>query len=157
MKSLSPRMARYTILAICVTLAAVFIYAGLDKIHDPLSFADSVAAFGMIPMILVTPFALGLPVFEVLCGVLLMIGPSRRVAALALVLLTVMFFTALAAALAQGLTLDCGCFGTGAPSRSRMWLESGLDIVLLGAALFVYINGAKSALSGNSNSEDVSV
>ena len=156
MKSLSPRIARYLTLAICVTLAGVFIYAGLDKIRDPLSFADSVAAFGLLPIILVTPFALGLPVLEVLCGLMLMVAPSRRVAAFTVVLLTAMFFIALAAALAQGLTLDCGCFGTGAPSRSRMWLESVLDVVLLIAALFVYINTA-STVMGRTTEDDVSV
>ena len=157
MKNLHAGIAPYEVPAICLVLAAVFIYAGVDKVRDPLQFADSVAAFGMLPLAVVTPFALGLPLFEVLCGLMLMMSPARRVAALAVVLLTAMFFIALAAALARGLTLDCGCFGAGAPSRARMWLEGGLDMVLFGAALFVYINSAKRALSANSNSEDVSV
>lgn len=153
MKSLDPRITRYVTMGICAILAAVFVYAGVDKIRDPQSFADSVAAFGMVPKLLVTPFALGLPVLEVLCGLMLLVGRSRRVAAFAVVLLTAMFFVALGTALARGLTLDCGCFGTGAPSRSRMWLESVLDIVLLGATLFVYIDSASSAARGTA-SED---
>ena len=117
----------------------MFIFAALDKLRDPLQFADSVAAFGILPIVLVSPFALGLPPFEVLCGLLMLIPGTRSVAALGLTLLAAMFFAALASALLRGLTLDCGCFGAGAPSRPRMWLEAALDIVLFGAALWVYL------------------
>ena len=131
--------SRYAILAISLILAGVFIYAGSDKLRDPLSFADSVAAFGMLPSILITPFALGLPMFEVLCGALVVVPRTRRLGALALALVTAMFLIALVSALARGLTLDCGCFGTGAPSRPRMWIEAGLDLFLFSGSLVVYL------------------
>ena len=115
------------------------IYAAVDKLRDPLQFADSVAAFAILPAVVITPFALSLPPFEILCGVLMLTPFTRRVAALALMLATAMFFTALASALLRGLTLDCGCFGAGAPSRPRMWLEAGLDLLLFGGAMFVYL------------------
>ncbi len=139
MTKLSLRVRRYEIVAISLILAAVFIYAGVDKLRDPPQFADAVAAFGILPTIFVSPFALGLPVFEVLCGLLMLISPARRVAALAVTLVTAMFFAALASALLRGLTLDCGCFGAGAPSRPRMWLEAALDIALCSGALLVYL------------------
>ena len=83
--------------------------------------------------------ALTLPVFEIVCGVLLLAPMTRRVASLAIALTCIVFFTALASALLRGLTLDCGCFGVGAPSRSKMWLELGLDLVLFAGSLFVYL------------------
>lgn len=135
----NPRIVRYEIIAISLILAAVFIYAAVDKLRDPLQFADSVAAFAILPAVVITPFALSLPPFEILCGVLMLTPFTRRVAALALMLATAMFFTALASALLRGLTLDCGCFGAGAPSRPRMWLEAGLDLLLFGGAMFVYL------------------
>ena len=113
-------MIRHAKTAISLVLAGVFIYAGLDKLRDPLQFADSVAAFGMLPNALVTPFALGLPVFEVLCGLMVLLPPIRRIAALALTLVIAMFIVALVSALARGLTLDCGCFGAGAPFRASI-------------------------------------
>jgi len=141
---------RYEIVAVSLLLAAVFIYAAVDKFRDPLQFADSVAAFGILPTVVITPFALSLPSFEILCGLLMLTSFTRRVAALALTLVTAMFFTALASALFRGLTLDCGCFGTGAPSRPRMWLEAGLDMLLFGAALFVYLRSpAQTMNTGN--------
>ena len=129
---------RYLNLAIAIVLGGIFIYAGADKIRDPSQFADSVAAFQMLPYALVTPMALGLPIFEVLAGVLLLAPLTRRIGALAVVLLTAMFLVALISALARGLTLDCGCFGAGAPSRPRMFTESGLDVLLFASSWFLY-------------------
>jgi putative oxidoreductase len=147
MMAQNPRIVRYEITAISAILAAVFIYAAADKLRDPLQFADSVAAFTILPAVVITPFALGLPPFEILCGVLMLTPFTRRVAALALMLATAMFFIALASALLRGLTLDCGCFGAGAPSRPRMWLEAGLDLVLFGGAMFVYLRSITQTMN----------
>jgi putative oxidoreductase len=126
-------------LAISLVLTAVFIYAGIDKMRNPLDFADSIAAFAILPAACINLMAMGLPPFEIGCG-LLLIGPAtRRVGALAVAVISSIFFMALASALIRGLTLDCGCFGVGAPSRPRMWLELGLDAVLVAGAVFVYL------------------
>ena len=134
-----PRNNSYVVLAASLVGAAVFIYAGIDKIRDPLQFADSIAAFAILPAVLINLLALSLPPFEIACGLLLLAPWTRRVGALAVAVISIIFFTALASALLRGLTLDCGCFGTGAPSRPRMWLELGLDVVLFSGALFVYL------------------
>jgi putative oxidoreductase len=128
-------------LAISLVLTAVFIYAGIDKIHDPFQFADNISGFAILPAVLINLLALGLPPFEVGCALLLLAPWTRRVGALAIAVISVMFFTALASALLRGLTLDCGCFGAGAPSRPRMWVELALDLLLLSGALFVYLSG----------------
>jgi putative oxidoreductase len=131
---------KYVVLAVSLVLAGVFIYAAIDKIRDPLQFADSIAGFAILPAVLVNLLALGLPPFEIGCGLLLLRPATRRVGALAVAVISVVFFTALASALLRGLTLDCGCFGVGAPSRPRMWVELALDIVLFSSALFVYLS-----------------
>jgi len=137
--TLSENSRRYAVHAVSLAVAAVFIYAGIDKIHDPLQFADSIAAFAILPAVLINLLAMGLPPFEIACG-LLLIGPwTRRVGALAIAIILVVFMIALSSALLRGLTLDCGCFGVGAPSRPRMWLELALDAALLSGALFVYL------------------
>lgn len=129
----------YAVLAVSIAVAAVFIYAGLGKVREPLQFADSTAAFAILPAVFINLFVMGLPPFEFACGVLLLAPRTRRIGALAVAVVSVMFFTALASALLRGLTLDCGCFGVGAPSRSRMWVELGLDTVLFAGAMFVYL------------------
>lgn len=137
--TLSESSRRYAVHAVSLVVAAVFIYAGIDKIHDPLQFADSIAAFAILPAVLINLLAVGLPPFEIACG-LLLIGPwTRRMGSLAIAIILVVFMVALSSALLRGLTLDCGCFGVGAPSRPRMWLELALDAVLLSGALFVYL------------------
>ena len=124
---------------ISLALAAIFIYASVDKIRDPLQFADIIAGFAILPARLISLFALSLPMFEIACGLLLLWPPTRRVGALAVALVSLVFFAALSSALLRGLTLDCGCFGPGAPSRARMWQELGLDVVLAGASLLIYV------------------
>ncbi len=137
--TLSDNSRRYAVHAVSLAVAAVFIYAGIDKIRDPLQFADSIAAFAILPAALINLLAMGLPPFEIACG-LLLIGPwTRRVGSLAVAIILVVFIIALSSALLRGLTLDCGCFGAGAPSRPRMWLELALDAALLSGALFVYL------------------
>jgi len=129
----------YLALAISLAVGVLFIVAGADKLRAPQDFADSIAGFAILPTTLVSLPALGLPPFEIACGALMLARRTCRVAALGLMLLSIMFFAALVSALARGLTLDCGCFGVGAPSRPRMWAESGLNILLFGGALIVYL------------------
>jgi uncharacterized membrane protein YphA (DoxX/SURF4 family) len=138
----------YIVPTIALALATVFVYAGTDKIRDPLAFADSVAAFAILPAVFINLLALSLPPFEIMCGLLLVAPRTRRVGALAAALVSIVFFSALLSALARGLTLDCGCFGNGTPSRPRMWAELGLDFLISGSALLVYFRSL-SALSGD--------
>jgi len=138
----------YSALAVSVALAAIFVYAGIDKIREPQQFADNIAGFAILPAALINLLALTLPIFEIACGLLLLLSWTRRIGALAVALTCVMFFTALASALFRGLTLDCGCFGVGAPSRSKMWLELGLDLLLFTGALSVYLRSRSRARAG---------
>ena len=130
-----------------LALAAVFIYAGADKVRDPLQFSDSIAAFAILPTALINLFALSIPPFEIACGLLLLWPSTRRVAALAVFVISIVFFAALSSALIRGLTLDCGCFGAGTPSRPRMWLELGMDVVLAGTSLFIYLRTLMTSLA----------
>jgi putative oxidoreductase len=145
----------YVGLAVSLALAAVFVYAGIDKLRDPLQFADSIAAFAMLRASFINLLALSLPIFEIACGLALLWAPSRPVGALAVSIISVVFFTALSSALLRGLTLDCGCFGVGAPSRPRMWLELALDVVLLSGALSVYLRSIGRSPAGTVNTSTI--
>jgi uncharacterized membrane protein YphA (DoxX/SURF4 family) len=46
------------IFLLSLLLAAVFIYAGISKFRDPLQFADSIAAFAILPATLIKLVAL---------------------------------------------------------------------------------------------------
>jgi putative oxidoreductase len=144
----------YILIPMALALATVFIYAGADKLHDPLEFADSIAAFAILPAVFINPLALGLPIFEIACGLLLLLPRTRRVGAFALAFISALFFSALLSALARGLTLDCGCFGSGTPSRPRMWLELGLDLALIASSLFIYCRELASQASALAASKE---
>lgn len=131
-------MVKWLVLAIRIALGAAFVCAGAIKIQDPSELAITVASFRILPNLLISPLALALPPFEIICGALLIVGIWRRPAAFGITLLLMIFLIAIAAALARGLTIDCGCFGTGTPSRAKMWLDLGRDILLLGGALITY-------------------
>ncbi len=142
----------YTLITVSVILAAIFIYAGVEKIRSPLDFADNIQGFAILPLALVVPMALALPFFEIASGLLMLTPWTRRVAALGIAIITAMFIVALGSALARGLTLDCGCFGVGAPSRTRMWAELGLDIVLFAVSLSIYLRlfiGSQASAANN--------
>ena len=128
---------------IFLLLGAIFVYAGSVKVENPQAMADSIAAFGILPVILINPIALGLPVFEITAGVLLIVGWWRRVAALAILLAVAAYTVAIGSALARGITVDCGCFGFGPPTRARMWIDFGRDLIFLGAAALSYFTLAR--------------
>jgi len=146
MKTLIPeRYMRLLDVAIRIILGAVFVYAGWVKVVDPLPLADSIASFKMLPRMLVNPLALGLPAFEIAAGLLLLVGWTRRVAALAIVTVTAVFAIAMLSALIRGINVDCGCFGAGGDSSLlTMWLHLARDLLLLAGAAISYRLGYKS-------------
>jgi putative oxidoreductase len=136
---LQPRWIR---LVLALIVGGAFIYAGWVGISDPLELADNVASFRILPNFAVLPFALSMPIFEITAGLLMIIGLFRRPAALGLTIMTAIFCVAIASALARGLVIDCGCFGSSSPSRWRMWFDLGRDILILAGTIIVYVLSA---------------
>lgn len=120
-------------------LGGAFLYAGILKMQDPQAFADRIADFQILPFAFVNLLAISLPIAEILVGVLLMIGFWAECVAFAALLLTALFFMAIASVLLRGLVIDCGCFGTGSPSVLTLLLALGRDILLGAMALFLLV------------------
>ncbi|MBU5635734.1 DoxX family membrane protein [Geomonas sp. Red69] len=102
--------ARMIPVALRVALGAIFIYAAVPKIADPVAFAGSVAAYRILPYFWSYLTAAVLPFLELLCGVLLVCGVRVRSGALIIGVLNLVFMVALASAMIRGLDIDCGCF-----------------------------------------------
>lgn len=117
-------------------LATVFIWAGLAKFPDPAALAHAVARFDLLPAWLINPFSLALPVFEILSGVGLLIGPWPRQFAFNLACLNGIFLFALTSAWIRGIKIECSCFG-GISSASLPQLVIR-DLLLLCASIAVY-------------------
>jgi putative oxidoreductase len=147
MSTHSIRERRWIQFGLTLIVGGAFIYAGWVGLIDPLQLADNVASFRILPPLAVVPFALSLPIFEITAGALTIAGPMRRSAALGLTIMTAIFCVAIASALARGLVIDCGCFGASIPSRERMWLDLGRDVLLLAGVLTIYrLSGRCNAL-----------
>jgi len=122
-----------------LALAMSFLTAGVIKVMDPMTFAVTIDAFGILPGPMVMPAAMLLPVVEIL-GALALIFDIRGALALITAML-LMFIAVLGYGLHMGLDIDCGCYGPGDPeaeafSGIRGALER--DSVLLVCAAFLY-------------------
>jgi uncharacterized membrane protein YphA (DoxX/SURF4 family) len=135
--SFKPHGHRFILHGLRWTLAAVFIYAGWEKLGSPADFSESIASFSILPYSLINPLALALPPFEIVLGLAIIIGFQRRPALLALVALNVVFSLALGSAIARGIRVDCGCFGPGSLSTSEGW-DLARDFLLLAVGLILY-------------------
>lgn len=133
-------MKKPVLVAIRLILSGVFLYAGITKMISPLPFADSIATFEALPNGLINIVALGLPVLEVALGGMLLIGFKLRAASFGVLILSIIFFLALAQGVARGLEIDCGCFGSGEPSVAKTWLSIGRATLLIGTSLFLYLS-----------------
>ncbi len=111
--------------------AAVWIIAGASKLPDLGVFAAQVDRYQLLPHVLGAPLAYILPFFEIFLGLYLAVGLFVRASALAGTVLFVIFLAAQVQALARGLTLDCGCFGTLSQSAVGPWTllrDTGLGL-----------------------------
>lgn len=119
-------------------LGGVFVYAGALKVVDPLSFADSIASFQIVPVPMIVPVALVLPVFEAIMGILLIVGIRRKACAATIGVLCAIFAIALTQAWMRGLAVDCGCFGAGEPSGLKTGLALMRDLMLGALACWLW-------------------
>jgi putative oxidoreductase len=131
------RQSRYLEWALRLVVGGLFIYAGWAKRNDGIDFADSVASFKMLPNLAIIPFTLAIPPFEIAAGAMVLIGWGKRVGTLALLIMTAMYCIAIAVALARGLTINCGCFGTSAVGANP-WVDLGRDLLLAAACMTLY-------------------
>ncbi len=116
-------------------MAAVFLYAAYTKLREPwLVFAMSIDAYQLLPQWAVLTLGRTIPWLELLLGLLLAMGMALRYTAAAAAILLGVFFGIMVHAYAQGLKIDCGCFGLGEPITAWTLLRDG---VLLAACLIL--------------------
>jgi len=131
---------RWFLLLLRVVLGGLFLYAGITKIGNPQAFADSIATFKILPAHFISIIALGLPPLEVLLGFMLIVGWKARTASLGITALAIVFGVILGQAIARGLSVDCGCFGSGEPSAVKTWLSLGRAGLLFLAGAWLYFS-----------------
>jgi uncharacterized membrane protein YphA (DoxX/SURF4 family) len=119
-------------------VGGVFVVAGAVKLPDPAAAERAVRAYRLLPEAVVPAAAFGLPVVEIAVGLALLAGVWVRTSALLASLLLAVYVAAIASVWARGLSIDCGCFGSGgqvAAGQTEYPLDLLRDAGLLLAAL----------------------
>jgi len=114
---------RTLLLVFRLVLGGLFVYAGAVKALTPLDFAQDIRNYRLVGQSLSFIAALVLPWLEILAGLFLVLGISKRGAALVVSGLLVFFIALTVVTMVRGLDVDCGCFG--AVDR-----KAGLSVIL---------------------------
>jgi uncharacterized membrane protein YphA (DoxX/SURF4 family) len=134
-----------------IILAGVLISAGWLKVVNPHEAAAAVQAYRLLPTGVATYVGYGLPIFEILLGIVLLIGLRTRIAAIVTAILMTIFIVGVASAWARGLSIDCGCFGGGgvvAKGHTHYAQEILRDLLFVGLSVWL-IRLPASALAVN--------
>ena len=102
----------------------IFLAAALPKLGDPAAFATSVHNFHLDPVIPVAAtnlLAMTIPWVELLAGLALLLGIHPRAGAVVYTVLLLAFTAGVVAAMARGLSFECGCFGKAGSGTVGAW------------------------------------
>ena len=135
---------------VIATLAGgVFLYAGLNKVADPMRFANDIGNYQLLPWTLGVRLAFYLPWLEIVCGLALIVHRLFRGALALAMAMTLVFTGATISARVRGIDVACGCFGTASSNLTLTWhlvLNGCIFLGLIG--LWVTRRGTrKSALT----------
>lgn len=127
-----------------ILVGGLFIFSGLIKLNDPIGFSfklEDYFAPDVLNLEFLVPYALAIAIFvvifEVLLGVMTLIGYARKFTVWSLLLMIVFFtFLTFYSAYFNKVT-DCGCFGDAIPLTP--WESFIKDIVLLVFILILFI------------------
>lgn len=114
-------------------LATLFLVTGALKVVDPSSTAQSIANYHLLPDALVPLAVLYVPWLEIVCAIALLTPRLRRGGWLLALLLSEAFLVFTVSALARGLDISCGCFGTG--QRGSLPWVALLDAAMIAISL----------------------
>lgn len=148
---------KYFSLVFRMVLGGLFVYASFDKIVHPSQFVTAVENYRIMPGLLSFYTALFLPWLELICGLFLIAGVFVESAAGLIGLLLLVFIAALFSALSRGLSIDCGCFGSGANGASvsvkRLLEDAGM--LFMAGYLFWFYEPWLALFSGKNTGRNV--
>jgi putative oxidoreductase len=131
-------VGRVAVIASRLVLAGLFAMAAVPKILDPTSFARDVENYHLLPPELVAIVAVLLPPLELVLSIALLTGVHARGAAIVTGGLLLAFAGGMAQAIARGIDLDCGCFGSALAMEVSGWTIAR-NLALFALAMLVAI------------------
>jgi hypothetical protein len=98
--------------------------------------------------------AITLPWIEVMAGLMLIIGIWRQASAWLINLMTLVFIAAISSAVARGLSIECGCFGT-VGGREVGLKAIAEDVGLLACGIWIVCNCTRKIKPSSASELDV--
>jgi len=146
MNSLHKKYQPFITLLCRLLLGGVLFVAGGLKAFKPSESAGAVAAYKILPTDIAHLIGYALPWLEVALGILLIIGLTTRLAAIAGTAVMIIFIAAIISVWARGILIDCGCFGGGgeidpskaAEARQAYLIEILRDLGLALSGIYLY-------------------
>src|SRR2546423_15620100 len=135
-------------------IAAIFIYAGVLKVIDPVQFGHDIDHYQILPWSMAVGLAFYLPWLEIFCGLALIFRLFYRGALSILTALVVVFLVAAIGAKVRGLDITCGCFGHASQNWSfpaHLALDLGI-LTALAARCYCRVARARANASPTSMS-----
>ena len=133
-------------LAFRLGLGLMFIIASWHKVTQPYEFANLIAQYQFLPSFMVNLFALILAPFELMVGILLILGPYSKWNARLILIMMLMFIVAISQALIRDLGITCGCFAIeGAQDKKGAYVTLVRDIILLAPILWLVFKARSKA------------
>ena len=126
-------------------LGLIFAYSGFTKLMEPVeNFRGAMAAYDLIPYVVIPLLAHVIPWVEFLFGVFLIVGYLPRLSALVLAFMSSSFVVLILGTwLIKGsLPADCGCFGEGSLIHLKPYQVLVMDLcnVFIGIRLALFQN-----------------
>ncbi len=127
-----------------VVLAGILFWSGAAKLFEGSEAMNrAIVAYRLgLPLDLVHVIAWGLPILELVLGLLLLVGLLTRWAALGTALIMTAFIIGIASVWIRGYSIDCGCFGGGGDTSPegrdlRYATEILRDLLFTGMAVWL--------------------
>ncbi len=124
-------------------LVAVWLISGIAKVVDLTASGRAVHAYELTPYDVSMLIGTILPFLELALALLLLVGLGTRPVAIVSAGLLLVFIAGLISAWAQGLSIDCGCFGGGgelaAGEDPQYGLKLARDVGFLALAGFLVL------------------
>jgi len=121
---------------VALLFGALFIWSGVAKLKDPITFADNVRNFQVIGDPFAPAVALFLPWVEVFAGIALMSGRFAKGGAFILMGLMVVFTLLIGISWIRGLDITCGCFGDDDIVNYPVKMTQNIILLVIGFALW---------------------
>jgi uncharacterized membrane protein YphA (DoxX/SURF4 family) len=119
-------------------IGITFIYASLCKIYMPMQFAVAIHNYQLVPDTIARFLAILFPWFELICGILLLVGLFIPGAIRIIIGMLIIFIGALSIDLIRGIDINCGCISncfTNEPDSQGLKQALVMDSIYLVFAL----------------------